>query len=75
MTYHPSGALTSYIAGNGLTTNIGYDPARYWVQSIDSGNLHLAYTEYDHVGNVKTITDSRPGANQAFTYDVLDRLW
>jgi YD repeat-containing protein len=78
MTYHPSGALATYTAGNGITTTIGYDPKRYWVTSIDSGNLHLSYSDYDKVGNVKTITDSRPGANQTsqtFTYDVLDRLW
>ncbi len=30
MTYHPSGALETYTAGNNIPTTITYDPDRYW---------------------------------------------
>jgi YD repeat-containing protein len=72
--YHPSGALEAYTAGNGVVTTMIYDPRRAWVTSISAGNLQLAY-RYDEVGNVTAIDDLvRPAHNQAFTYDVLDRL-
>jgi YD repeat-containing protein len=51
-----------------------YDPNRYWVRSITAGPLSLTYNIYDNVGNVQSITDSRPGMNQSFGYDPLDRL-
>jgi YD repeat-containing protein len=75
MRYHPSGALARYTAGNNIATTIGYDPDRYWVRSITSGALQLTYDQYDGVGNVGSIGDTRPGMTQGFTYDVLDRLW
>jgi YD repeat-containing protein len=74
MTYHPSGALATYTAGNGIPTVLTYDPARYWVRSISSGPLQLGYNNYDGVGNVQEIADNRPGLGQTFTYDLLDRL-
>ena len=73
-TYHPSGGLTSFIAGNGLSTTIAYDPARYWITSVHSGALQLEYDAHDNVGNVKSISDARGGMNQTFAYDALDRL-
>lgn len=72
--YHPSGAILSYRAGNGIVHRTSYDPDRYWPTSIDGGELHLTYGEYDGVGNVKFIGDARPGMSQIFGYDVLDRL-
>jgi YD repeat-containing protein len=72
--YHPSGGLTSYIAGNGLSTTIAYDPARYWITSVHSGALQLEYDTHDNVGNVTSIRDARGGMNQTFAYDALDRL-
>ena len=74
MTYHPSGALATYTAGNTIRTTIAYDPARYRVQSISAGALQLTYGPYDRVGNVLAIGDSRAGMGHAFTYDSLDRL-
>src|SRR5439155_12574278 len=41
---------------------------------IHSGALQLEYNGHDNVGNVTSIGDSRPGMNQTFAYDVLDRL-
>lgn len=72
-TYHASGALTGYTAGNGIPTTIAYDPTRYWITGITSGEMSLGYGTYDGVGNVGTIADPHAG-NQTFTYDVLDRL-
>lgn len=74
MTYHPSGALATYTAGNLLPTTITYDTSRYWTRSITSGPLQLTYDRYDAVGNVQTIGDGRAGMAQTFTYDGLDRL-
>jgi YD repeat-containing protein len=74
LTYHPSGALQTFTAGNLIQTQIGYDPQRYWVRSITSGTLQLTYDNYDAVGNVGIIGDPRFGA-QTFTYDELDRLF
>ncbi|NOT28011.1 MAG: RHS repeat protein [Acidobacteria bacterium] len=75
MSYHPSGVLETYTAGNGLQTTIGYDPERAWVRSLSVGSdLQLSYDNYDRVGNVGSIGDSRSGMGQSFEYDVLDRL-
>ena len=46
MTYHPSGALAGYTAGNNVATTVTYDPARYWVHSISAGSLQLTYGSY-----------------------------
>jgi YD repeat-containing protein len=72
--YHPSGMLERYEAGNGIVTTITRDPNRYQITSITAGALSLGYTEYDPAGNVKTLTDNRPGFTQSFTYDALDHL-
>jgi YD repeat-containing protein len=73
--YHPSGALLSLYVGGKLTT-YAYDPWRYWLTSHNVGtDLQLGYSNYDGVGNVRTISDSRPNMTQTFTYDALDRLW
>jgi len=72
--YHPSGAVTSYLAGNGVPTTIAYDPARYWITSIHSGALQLEYNGHDDVGNVTSIGDVRGEMNLTFGYDALDRL-
>lgn len=72
--YHPSGAVTSYQTGNGLVHTTTYDANRYWPTSINAGELHLSYENYDGVGNVRRIADSRPGKTQTFLFDDLDRL-
>jgi YD repeat-containing protein len=72
-TYHPSGGLATYTAA-GVNTTIDYHPTRHWVSGVHSGPLSLTY-DYDDVGNIDTITDSRSSYNQAFAYDPLDRLW
>src|SRR5205814_229193 len=35
--YHPSGAIASYHAGNGLTHTATFDPKRYWIRSMNGG--------------------------------------
>jgi len=72
--YHPSGAVTSFQTGNGIAHSMTYNRNRYWIESIDAGELHLSYANYDGVGNVRFIGDSRAGMAQSFGYDVLDRL-
>jgi YD repeat-containing protein len=78
-TYHGSGALIGYTAGNGTTVSTTLDPMRYRVEHIQSGALDLSY-HYDQAGNVYYISDQREGSPnpplmyQVFQYDVLDRL-
>ena len=71
--YHPSGAIRNFTSGNLLPTTIGYDANRYWVSSINSGPVQLTYG-FDFGGNVVQIGDARPGMDQTFVYDALDRL-
>ena len=73
-TYHPSGALLSLFSG-GTQTTYTYDPLRYWLTSHTVGSdLQLGYSDYDGIGNVRTISDTRANMTQTFTYDELDRL-
>jgi YD repeat-containing protein len=73
--YHPSGAVTSFVSGNGIVNTFTYDASRYWIRSITAGSLlSLNYDNYDGVGNVGMISDSRQSMNQYFGYDALDRL-
>ena len=74
ITYHASGGLQSYVADNGITTSISYHGDRYWIVGIDSGDLQIAYGDYDAVGNPRWIVDSRTGYSQTLGYDALDRL-
>jgi YD repeat-containing protein len=71
--YHPAGGTTRVALGNGVTSTFSYDPTRYWVSTIDSGDVHLGY-HYDTVGNVSAIDDPRAGKSWTFDYDPLDRL-
>src|SRR5262249_45072503 len=75
--YHPSGAVTEFVSGNGVFNRFTYDAKRYWPKSISAGPLNLTY-DYngDGVGNVGTIADGRTDAdwNQSFAYDNLGRL-
>jgi YD repeat-containing protein len=72
--YHASGALETFRAGNELVHTTTYDTNRYWPRTMDAGDLHLTYDNYDGVGNVRTIGDSRSGQTQTLVYDELDRL-
>ncbi len=72
--YHPSGALTRYRTANNLVHLMEFHPLRYWPTRIQAGTFELTYADYDAVGNVGRILDARPGMNQTFEYDVLDRL-
>jgi YD repeat-containing protein len=72
-TYHPSGALLSYQFGNGLSRSVTLNTTRQRPTGWVSGPLSLTY-DYDHVGNVKSITDQRPAFNASYQYDLLDRL-
>jgi YD repeat-containing protein len=79
LTYHPSGGLATAMAGDGSSSVLTYDQNRYWPETITTvlptqQTWSLGYGNYDGVGNVRSITDSRSGMGQTFTYDVLDRL-
>jgi YD repeat-containing protein len=75
--YHPSGAVTGYTAGNGVATWLTYHPTRQWLDTIMVGQnadrTQLTYA-YDDVGNISSIADWREGYSQTFGYDALDRL-
>jgi YD repeat-containing protein len=72
--YHPSGAVAAYISGNGILNEMTFHDQRYWPTRVTAGALDLTYRDYDSVGNVRAIDDSRSGMNQTFVYDELDRL-
>lgn len=74
LTYHPSGNVSAYVTGNGLSHTVTYDD-RYFVQRIDSGGvLGLTYA-YDEAGNPTRVTEgTRTEMSQTLTYDALDRL-
>jgi YD repeat-containing protein len=69
VTYHPSGALASYHAGNAGTT-LTYDQ-RNRVTAIAAGGTFISYG-YDNVGNV--LATSYMNGFGTFQYDALDRL-
>jgi RHS repeat-associated protein len=85
--YHPSGQVRNFTSGNGVPTSIGYDPDTYWPSGLSHGTegavLSLGYSYFDE-GNVRTITDARPGMTINLTddsepvtrdgYDPVDRL-
>ncbi len=74
--YHPSGAISAYTAGNQRVHTTTLDAQTYRVSAIDAGGLlKLNYDLYDPAGNVIDVKEtSRPGMNQHFAYDALDRL-
>jgi YD repeat-containing protein len=72
--YHPSGAVTRFTSGNGIVNEMALDAQRYWPVRIKAGALDLTYGNYDAVGNVQAIGDSRSAMSQAFGYDALNRL-
>ncbi len=37
MGYHPSGQVTEYTSGNGVSNHFGYDPVTYWPTSVTHG--------------------------------------
>jgi len=71
--YHPSGAVASYRAGNNLIHTQTFDN-RYRVDTLNAGGVLSLNYGYDDVGNVTSLTDTRAGMNQTFGYDALDRL-
>ena len=73
LAYHPSGALKQLQLGNGITETFDYHVQRYWLTRVSGGPLDVTYG-HDGVGNVTTLVDNRPGFNQTFAYDAIDRL-
>ena len=74
-TYDDAGRPASYQTG-AVTHSFTYDTAdrpSHLLSVSAGGSLDLTYT-YDAVGNVQSIADPRPGAQQNFTVDPLDRL-
>jgi YD repeat-containing protein len=75
-TYSDAGRLAGYSTGT-VAHTVTYD-ARERVQRITAGQagtgLDLTYG-YDAASQVRTLTDPRPGMNQAFEYDAVGRLY
>ena len=71
-TYHPTGAISSFRTGNGQTQRFA-STRRNRVRTVEAPALRLDYT-YERNGNVRVLEDSRPGYDQTFGYDHLDRL-
>ena len=65
-TYHPSGAILGYTSGNSVSNTFAFDANRYWPTSISAAGWTMGYQDYDGVGNVGTITDSRSGTVRAW---------
>jgi RHS repeat-associated protein len=76
-TYSASGQLTGWTMGNGVASTFGYDDVLRMASIRTSGPAgvlqDLGYG-YDPGGNVVSISDRRWGADQAFTYDEINRL-
>ncbi|HKY21473.1 MAG TPA: RHS repeat-associated core domain-containing protein [Vicinamibacterales bacterium] len=73
-TYHATGSVEGFTAGNNTTTFLHYDDSRYWLEGVASGPLQLTDIGHDPVGNIVSITDARPTHSQSLTYDLLDRF-
>jgi YD repeat-containing protein len=75
VTYHPSGQLSSYTLGNGVTTTVALDQRLLTRRVQSSGVLDLTYA-YDVSGNVYSITDAVTPSDSVLNmgYDGLDRL-
>jgi len=69
--------LTSDTLGNGVTTTRAFDPARAWIQTIQSGAggsvQDLDYS-FNTLGTLTRRRDLRQGLSEAFLYDHLNRL-
>ncbi len=75
VTYHPSGQLSSYTLGNGVTTTAALNQ-RLLTQRIRSGALLDLTYGYDVAGNVVSITNGIIPSESVLNmgYDGLDRL-
>jgi RHS repeat-associated protein len=74
--YTASGQVNLISYGNNTHTDYTYNPFTLRLESLKSndGALQDLQYQFDNVGNVLKITDSRYTSTQAFTYDSLDRL-
>ncbi len=72
ITWHPSGAVSEYLAGNNLLHHVSFHDQTARPIEVVAGPLHLTYT-YDATGSVRTIEDPRTGTDR-FDYDGVDRL-
>jgi YD repeat-containing protein len=75
VTYHPSGQLSGYTLGNGVTTTVALNQRLLTRRVQSSGVLDLTYA-YDTAGNVSSITDAVTPAELVLNmgYDGLERL-
>ena len=72
-TYHPTGAVKSYRTVSGQVQSFDYTRRNRLKRIKAPSSLDLEY-DYEPNGNVRSIDDSRPGFDQTFGYDALDRL-
>lgn len=74
VTYHPNGAVASFLYGNGIQHTMTQNVRGLPEWSIDAGVLRDNYN-YDQNANVMSILDWHEGvSNRENTYDNLDRL-
>ena len=76
--YHPSGALSGFVYGDGHVYTAGFD-ARQMLASQSTSLSGTALTDFaytrDSNGRILSITDyAVPGQNRSYTYDDLGRL-
>lgn len=71
--YQPFGAPMAWTWGNGRRYGQGRDPETGWTSSYPLGTDTRALA-YDAAGRIAAYTHNRPGLNQSFDYDGLDRL-
>lgn len=72
ITYHPTGTIASYVTGS-VTHAATIDTRMRPATVSSSGQFALTYG-YDGANNVTNVYDTRPGKNQSYTYDSLNRL-
>ena len=75
VTYNSLGHPTQLTYANGVTATHGYDPNRFWPESmtVSAGSYGAAYT-YDAAGRMRTRTQINPAEFELYEYDDLDRL-
>ena len=69
--------LTEETAGNGIVTNLTYDPHVERLTGISAGSSGAVQSDsytWDTVGNLTQRVDSNKSVTEAFTYDALNRM-
>jgi len=69
------GQVEQYLSGNGLQTNLTFDPDYNFIQEIKTDNIFDLEYIFDHTtGNLTSRKDKNRNLTETFTYDNLNRL-